>query len=87
MKIKDGFVLQELIDEYIVVPIGDEADRIHGVIRLNETGALLWNLLTQDDQTEDELVDAMIDKYSISQDMAKADVTDFINLIREYGCI
>ena len=87
MKIKEGFVLQELVDECIVVPIGDEADRIHGVIKLNETGAFLWNLLAQKDQTEQDLVDEITGKYSADPDTAKGDVADFIETIKGYGCI
>lgn len=87
MRIKDEFVLQELIDEYIVVPVGDESDRLHGIIRLNDTGAFLWKLLSQNDKTEDALVNALVDEYRIDIDTAKKDVNDFICVVKEYGCI
>lgn len=87
MRIKEEFVLQELIDEYIVVPVGDESDRLHGIIRLNDTGAFLWKLLSQNDKTEDALVDALVDEYLIDIDTAKKDVSDFICVVKEYGCI
>lgn len=87
MRIKDEFVLQELIDEYIVVPVGDESDRLHGIIRLNDTGAFLWKLLSQNDKTEDALVNALVDEYLIDIDTAKKDVNDFICVVKEYGCI
>ena len=87
MRIKDEFVLQELIDEYIVVPVGDESDKLHGIIRLNDTGAFLWKLLSQNDKTEDALVNALVDEYLIDIDTAKKDVNDFICVVKEYGCI
>ena len=87
MRIKDGFVLQELVDEFVVVPVGDEADRLHGIIRLNETGAFLWKLLSQNDQEEEDLVNVMTGGYSTDPETARKDVADFINAIREYGCI
>lgn len=87
MKIKEGFVLQELVDEYIVVPVGDEADRIHGVIRLNETGAFLWNLLSQKDQTAEDLVTELTREYLTDPDTAKGDVAGFIESIKELGCL
>ena len=45
MKIKDNYVLQEVAKEYLVVPIAEEADRLQGIIRLNESGAFLWKYL------------------------------------------
>lgn len=87
MRIKDEFVLQELVDEYIVVPVGDEADRMQGIVRLNESGAFLWNLMLQNEQTEETLVNALIEKYGIDLDTAKEDVSSFVNAIKEYGCI
>lgn len=87
MKIKDSFVLQELVDEYMVVPVGDEADRMQGIIRLNETGAFLWKLLSEKDQTEDDLVKAITDEYDTDNETAKKDVTAFIDTIKQFGCL
>ena len=87
MKIKDDFVLQELVDEYIVVPVGEEADKLHGVIRLNNTGAFLWNHLSQKDQTIEDLAAAIMKEYSIDAADAKEDVVKFIEIIKELGCI
>ena len=50
MKIKDNYVLQTMADEYIVVPVGEEADRVHGIIKLNETGAFLWKRMAGEKQ-------------------------------------
>ena len=87
MIIKDGFVLQELVDDYIVVPVGDKADQIHGIIKLNSTGAFLWKLLSQNDQTEESLVKALTEQYTTDLGTAREDVTDFINVIKAYGCL
>lgn len=87
MIIKDSFVLQELVDEYMVVPVGDEADRMQGIIRLNETGAFLWKLLSEKDQTEDDLVKAITDEYDTDNETAKKDVTAFIDTIKQFGCL
>ncbi len=86
MKIKDNFVLQELADEYIVVPVGEDAERLHGIIRLNETGAFLWKMLLKD-QTENDLLNALTAQYSTNYDKAKTDVNDFLTTLKEYSCI
>ena len=63
MKIKDCFVLQQIHDEYLVVPIGEEMDRLNGVIKLSETGAFLWELLSKGVGSEDDLISAVMAEY------------------------
>ena len=86
MKLKSDFVLREIADEFIVVPICEEADRIHGIINLSESGAFLWNLL-QNEQTEDSLVAALLGEYEVDEATARADVNKFIASITEIGCL
>ena len=45
MKIKEGFVLRQVADSWMAVPIGSMAEEIHGLIALNETAADIWNIL------------------------------------------
>ena len=39
MKIHDGFLLREVAGNYIVMPVGAAAERLNGMIKLNETSA------------------------------------------------
>lgn len=86
MKIKDNYVLQEIVDECMVVPVGDEADKLHGVIKLNATGAFLWKALSQE-QTVDSLTDMLLAEYATDRDSAKADVEKFLTTLHKIGCI
>lgn len=87
MKIKEHFVLQEIADDYIAVPVAEEAERIKGIIKVNETGAYIWNLLTDKNMNSEELVKALISKYEIEPEKARSDVDGFIQQIREIGCL
>ena len=87
MKIKSNYILQEVADEYVVVPIGEESNRIHGIIRLNHTGAFLWNVLTKDDLTQQEIVELLMNKYGIDDLSAQKDVSSFIGVLSSIGCI
>ena len=88
MKIKDGFILRQVADTYIVVAVGEEAKKANVMVTLNETGGFLWEKLT-DGATQDELVKAILDTYEIDEETARADVNAFIekvsgsNLIEE----
>ena len=57
MKIKDGFILNKVGSQYVVVPVGEASMERHCMIRLNDTGAFLWEQLGAD-TTEDVLVRA-----------------------------
>lgn len=45
MKIKDGYILREIAEISVAVPVNDAARSFNGMIRLNSTGAFLWRLL------------------------------------------
>ena len=52
MQIKDGYVMKKLGLGYVVVTVGQASEDFNGVIRLNETGAFLWQSFEDlDEQT------------------------------------
>ena len=87
MKIKKNYVIQKIADEYIVVPISEEADRVHGVIRLNETGAFLWSILENKKVSKEDLENAVMDKYNVDRHIAHRDIDYFLNKINDIGCL
>lgn len=77
MKIKEGFVLRNICGEYIVVAVGRQTLDFKGLIKLNETGAFLWETL-QAECTADELLAAMRAEYDVDAETAQADIDTFI---------
>ena len=45
MKVKDGYILRQVADSYVVIPLATETVNFDGIINLNKAGALLWDLL------------------------------------------
>ena len=86
MKIKDGFILREVADSYIVVAVGEAVKSFNGVINLNETGALLWKTL-QNGAEEKDLVEALLNEYEVEKELAETDVKLFITKLTEAGLI
>ena len=80
MKIKDGFMLKEVAGTYLVVPIGSDVVDFSKMITTNETGAFLWDLI-QEDQTVTTLIEKLREKYDVSENVAFADVLDFIKVL------
>ena len=84
MKLKDGFVLREIDNEYMVVPVSEMAEKIHGIINLSETGAFLWKLLNTD-QEEEQLIAAMLAEYEVEEQTARQDVRAFVDGLEKRG--
>ena len=87
MKVKQNYVMQRIMEENLVVPIAEEADRLHGVIKLSDTGAFLWEMLTKGIGFSDEMATALAAQYDISQDEAMNDVAAFVDQLEKIGCL
>lgn len=86
MKIKDGFILREVVGNYIVVAVGNAVKQFNGVINLNETGAFLWKRLAEGAEEQD-LIDALLSEYEVSEEIAKRDVGKFIDKLKKEDLI
>lgn len=83
MKIKDEYVLKTISDQFIVVPVGKEAVKFQGMISLNPTAKFLFELL-KTEHTKDELIDALVNHYEVSYDVAENDVKSFIETLKKH---
>lgn len=86
MKIREGFVLRTMGGQPVVVSVGSASKVFNGMIKLNETGEFLWKKMAED-VSEDELVEALLEKYDISEEVAKQDVDAFIETLKGPGII
>jgi hypothetical protein len=82
MKIVDGFVLKNIANSFVVVPLGSNTVSFRSIISLNETGAFLWELL-KTDKTKEELISGLLAEYDVDKDTAQKDVNEFINSLNE----
>lgn len=86
MKIKSGFILRTVAGNNVVVAIGEQSKNFNGVIKLNESGLVLWNKLSAG-ADKAELVSALLDEYDITADIAETDVDRFVGVLRDAGAI
>lgn len=83
MKIKQGFLLKNILDDYIVVPLGDNIVDFSVAVSLNETGAYLWQCL-QNETDENALITALTAEYNVDTETAQTDVAEFLALLRQH---
>jgi len=86
MKIKEGYILRKVNNDYIVVTVGKAAVDFSGLIKLNETGAFLFDLL-KDDQTKNSLLEAVINEYDVDEELALKDIDNFLNVLRKHNIL
>ena len=86
MKAKTGFVLRNVVDEFILMPTGDNIGKFNGTILLNEVSALVWEKL-QNPVSKDDLLKAVLDEFEVEKAVASADLDVLLKTLSGYGVI
>lgn len=82
MKIKSGFVVREIAGQSVVVALGEASKAFNGIIKLNETGRIIWDMLTEGTEKSD-VVDAILGDYEIDRATVENDVDTFVATLKE----
>ena len=86
MKIKNDFIVKEISGSTVVIPVGNRVADFNGMLKLNETGVFLFNLL-KNEITIDVLVQCLVDEYEVTKEKANEDVITFVNKLKEADII
>ena len=86
MKIKKGFIVRQIAGQNVAIATGEMSKKFHGMIKLNDTGLFIWNLL-QNDTTEAVIVDAVTAEYEVDVETATADVRRILGVLKDAGII
>lgn len=86
MKASANFVLRQIADTYVLIPIGKALVRFDGMVTLNGTGVFLWRQLEQG-ATRETLADALTAEYDVSREEALADIDAFLASLAPVGCV
>ena len=86
MKANPGFILRNVVDEYILMPTGDNIGKFNGTVLLNEVSALVWEKL-QNPVSRDDLLKAILDEFEVEKAVAAADLDALLAKLKEYGVI
>ncbi len=86
MKAKSGFVLRNIVDEYILMPTGDNISKFKGTVLLNEVSAFVWKQL-ETPISKDDLLNAILGEFEVEKAVASADLDALLEKLRGYGVI
>ena len=86
MKVKDGFVLRNIADEYILMPVGDNIRHFNGTLLMNEVSAFIWEKL-QNPMTSSDLLTAILEEFDVDEATASADLDTVLKELKDYDVI
>ena len=86
MKIREGFILRQVLDIYVVIGVGSEAYMPNRIMSVNETGAFLWHML-ENGAEKQELIDDLLREYETDPQTAEKDVDAFLKELQDKGLI
>lgn len=79
MKVKNGFKLRALGNEFILIGEGLEQVNFNKMITMNETAAYLWNAVADGREfSAESLADLLLSEYEVSREQALKDCIDTV---------
>lgn len=86
MKRHQEYILREVADSVVIVPVGAASTAFPGMITLNASGRFLWELL-ETEQTVESLTEAMAAEYEVTAERARQDIEGFLGSLRKAGAL
>lgn len=86
MKTNPDFILRQIAGENILVPCGEAAKRINGLINLNSTAAFIWKNLDEV-QNLDELAARVMEEFEVDGETAERDVKGLTRELAMLGMV
>lgn len=86
MKIKKDFVLRQVAQSWIVLPLAEQSTNLNGILSLTDSGAMLWKLLEQGCDLS-ALVEYLTGEYEVTEAKAREDAVKFTEKLIQIGCL
>jgi len=85
MRIKNGYILKEIVGNYVAIPIGQNVIDYKNMLHLNETGAFIWKQLESDIDFSNLLSNMIVEYEACVEEhyIIQNDLIEFLNEIRE----
>ncbi|MDD6212485.1 MAG: PqqD family protein [Clostridiales bacterium] len=75
--IRPGYILREIADEYVIIPVDEESLITNAVMSPNETAVFFWQAFQQP-CTIEEAVQKGIEEYDATEDTIRSAAVQFV---------
>lgn len=82
MKLRGEFVVRQVMDNIVAIPVGQTALHFNGMILLNDVSKIIWDCLEQGTDLENA-VKVVTDAFDVSADEAQTDISEFCDKLRK----
>lgn len=82
MKIKEDYILREIMGDTVLIPVGKTAVEDNSITIMTETGGFIVRQLQQG-KSRDEIVEALLEEYEVTRPVAEQDCDEFIDMLRQ----
>ena len=86
MKLDKGFMMRTIIDETILVPIGNKVLDFRALINLTPVGVFICSELNED-RTYQAVLECIIKEYDVDEDIARQDLTEFLDQLADFKAL
>lgn len=86
MKLKYTFENVDMGDEIVSVPVGEAANVVRGVLKMNNSGKVIIDLL-KEDTTEEKILNHLMSKYDNNKDDLLANIQEIIDILKKADLI
>ena len=81
IRAREGFMMQKMLNDYMIIAVGDRADSFRSIIQTNETGAFYWHMIEKG-TTLGKMISAAMERYEDLDELtARQDITEFLESI------
>ena len=83
MKLRGTFILRQVADEIVAVPVGESALELSGMVLLNEVSRVIWTCLERD--ADLSAIQTTVTKtFDVSPEEANQDILEFLDQLRKF---
>ena len=86
MKLKENFIVRNVLDEYMLMPTGSKISEFNGSVILNDVSAFILGKM-KEQISKDELIEAILGEYDVSREQAETDLDNLIAKLADLSII
>mgnify|MGYP004443585625 FL=1 len=86
MQLKKDFIVKQVVDDFMLIPVGEQVKNFGGTVELNEVGAFIVNQL-KNETTKEKILEAILLEYQVDEATASRDIDATLDKLDKMGLI